>query len=128
MHILLIEPDRLLAATYQTALENAGHSIAHAQSAQQAVYLADEKAPDVIVLEPQLPRHNGIEFLYELKSYTEWQHVPVIVLTVLPPDTIAPFTVLQTQLSVVAVLSKSRTSLEKLCREVARSAPKEKEA
>ena len=128
MHVLLIEPDRLLATTYQVALEGAGHSVALSRSAQQAVYLADEKAPDVIELEPQLPRHNGIEFLYELKSYTEWQHVPVIILTALSSDVFASFPVLQTQLDVVAVLGKSRTSLERLCREVAKITPHGKEA
>ena len=128
MHILLIEPDRLLAAAYKTALEKAGHSVTCSRSAQQAVYLADEKAPDGIVLEPQLPRHNGIEFLYELKSYTEWQQVPVVILTALPPNAFAPFPVLQTQLGVVAVLSKSGTSLDKLCKQVAKIIPPEKEA
>lgn len=128
MHVLLVEPDRLLAAAYRAALEEAGHSVVCSRSAQQAVYLADEKAPDVIVLEPQLPRHNGIEFLYELKSYTEWQDVPVIVLTALSPDVFTSFPVLQTQLGVVAVLGKSRTSLEKVCREVAKITPREKEA
>lgn len=127
MQVLLIEPDQLLADTYCAVLEKAGHRVACARSAQQAVYTADEQMPDVIVLEPQLPRHNGIEFLYELKSYTEWQHVPVIILTSLTPAAFELSPVLRTQLGVVSVLGKSRTSLERLCQEVTKLVPRERE-
>ncbi len=68
MHILLIEPDRLQAASYRGALERAGHRVAHAVSAQNAVHEADAKMPYLVVLELQLPVHNGVEFMYEFRS------------------------------------------------------------
>ena len=123
MHILLIEPDAVLAATYASALEAAGHTVAHAHTAQQAVMLADEQKPALVILEPQMARHNGIEFLYEFKSYPEWQRIPVIILTSMPPGELEKLSVLRTQLSVVAMLGKSKTSLADLCAAVA-SAPK----
>ena len=115
MHILLIEPDAVLAASYVTALEAAGYTVAHAHTAQQAVMLADERKPSLVILEPQMARHNGVEFLYEFKSYPEWQRIPVIILTSLPPKELEKLSVLRTQLSVVAVLGKSKTSLVDLC-------------
>ena len=114
MKILLIEPDAVLAATYVTALEAAGHSVAYAHTAQQAVMLADEQKPGLVILEPQMARHNGIEFLYEFKSYPEWQRIPVIILTSVPPSELEKLSVLRSQLSVVAVLGKSKTSLADL--------------
>jgi len=125
MKILLIEPDAVLAASYTTALEAAGHTVAHAHSAQQAVMLADEHKPGLVILEPQMARHNGIEFLYEFKSYPEWQRIPVIVLTSMPPSELEKLSVLRTQLSVVEVLGKSQTSLTDLSVAVA-SVPKAK--
>lgn len=79
MHVLLIEPNYLLAMTYRTALINAGYEVAHAVSAQTAIRSIDQNVPQLIVLELQLAGHSGIEFLYELRSYPEWQSIPVMV-------------------------------------------------
>src|ERR1700733_7447717 len=77
--ILLIEPDKSLAKTYHQALKQAGHKVVSVTSSQQAINSADKLAPDVVVLEIQLVGHSGIEFLYEFRSYPEWQSIPVIV-------------------------------------------------
>ncbi|HSX42518.1 MAG TPA: response regulator [Candidatus Saccharimonadales bacterium] len=119
MHVLLIEPDKLLAQVYTLALERAGHSVAHARSAQAAVHAADEQLPDVVVLELQLPRHNGIEFLYEFRSYSEWRHIPVLLHTYVRPGELAPAATLHDQLGVLATLYKPATNLEQLCMAVA---------
>ena len=79
MNILLIEPNRLLAKTYRQALENAGHHVRWQQAAQAAIAAADSQSPDCVVLELQLAGHGGIEFLYEFRSYTDWQGIPIIV-------------------------------------------------
>lgn len=115
MRILLIEPDAVLAGTYIVALEAAGHTVTQAHTAQQAVMQADEHTPDLVILEPQMARHNGVEFLYEFKSYPEWQSIPVIILSSLSPDELEKLTVLRSQLSVVTMLAKSKTSLADLC-------------
>lgn len=98
---------------------SAGHSVAHAKTAQQAVFLADEHKPDVVVLEPQMARHNGIEFLYEFKSYPEWQRIPVILLTRQRVDVLEKMSVLGKELSVVQVLAKSDTTTTRLCQVIA---------
>lgn len=83
--VLLLEPDRLLAEVYRQALEHIGYETMYVTSGQAAVDSADENLPDLIILELQLPAHNGLEFLYEFRSYTDWQHIPVIVNTNIPP-------------------------------------------
>jgi two-component system, OmpR family, phosphate regulon response regulator PhoB len=116
-HILLVEPDRLLADTYARALENSAHTVTAAGTAQAAIMQADLERPDVVVLELQLVEHSGIEFLYEFRSYPEWQSVPVIVQTQVPP---AEFTnhqqILRQQLGVTQYLYKPQTNLKKLLR------------
>lgn len=121
MRILLIEPDVILAETYITALKSSGHAVVWVRTAQQAVAAADEKRPDLVILELQMSRHNGIEFLYEFKSYSEWQRVPVIVLSAIPPVELEQIAVLRRELAVVAVLGKTQTSLADLCAAVAAS-------
>jgi len=82
--VLLIEPDAELASTYRRALEDDGHNVRVAHSAQSALHLADEHQPDVVVLELQLTDHSGIEFLYEFRTYQDWQTVPVVVHSIVP--------------------------------------------
>lgn len=86
--ILLLEPDAVLGNTYKAALKTAGHDVAWRRTAQGAINEIDKQAADVIITELQLALHNGIEFLYELRSYREWVDTPVIVLSnVLPQQT-----------------------------------------
>lgn len=115
MHVLLIEPDKLQAAVLSSALERQGYTVAHAVSAQSAVHMADEQTPHVVVLELQLPRHNGVEFLYEFRSYSEWLHIPVVVHTYVPERELEPAATLKKELGVVQVLYKPATSLTRLC-------------
>jgi len=79
--ILLVEPDAVLARTYKEALKGAGFEVAVAHQAQSAIKLMDEKSPKLIILELQLAGHNGVELIYELRSYPDWQNVPIIILT-----------------------------------------------
>lgn len=118
--ILIIEPNTLLAQTYTQALSQQGYRAESAPGAQQAIHAADEHAPDIVVMELQLAGHSGIEFLHEFRSYAEWQEVPVIVNTFLPPDTIEPLKLSFSELKVRTFLYKPQTSLSMLIREVQR--------
>lgn len=82
--ILLVEPDRVLANLYSKSLSSAGHQVETATSAQSAIHSADRTKPDVVILELQLINHSGIEFLYEFRSYPDWQNIPVLVLSNIP--------------------------------------------
>jgi len=116
--ILLIEPDRRLAETYAQALQTDGHRVRSAAGAQAAISAADAATPDLIILELQLVEHSGIEFLYELRSYTDWQHIPVIVHTQVPPGEFdGSRGLLEDELGVRSYLYKPRTSLRRLLAE-----------
>lgn len=81
MNILLIEPNVRLGKTYKQYLEQMGHTVSLCRGAQEAVLAADGTTPDVVVLELLLAQHSGVEFLYEFRSYAEWQHVPIVLHT-----------------------------------------------
>jgi DNA-binding response OmpR family regulator len=114
-NILLIEPDKVLARTYSSALESSGLRVQTASNAQDAIHSADDIPPDLIVLELQLVGHSGIEFLYEFRSYPEWQDVPVILFTTVPVHEFEDnWKLLCRELGVHKYLYKPLTSLSKL--------------
>ena len=121
-HVLIIEPSKPLAATYRRALELVGHQTSWAAHAQDAVYESDKQRPDVVVLELQLTRHNGIEFLYEFRSYPEWQDVPVVLLTLVPPASLQITSQIMERLGIVQCLYKPATNLVQLRRAVTAAA------
>lgn len=114
MHILIVEPDRKLAETYARAFELDGHQATVSATAQQGILAADAQTPDVVLLELQLAAHSGMEFLYELRSYAEWQHIPVVVCSQVPPVEFQESQNLLRQLGVRAYHYKPRTALRDL--------------
>jgi DNA-binding response OmpR family regulator len=45
------------------------------------LYQEDEEIPDLIFLDSNMPRKNGIECLREIRSSDKWKRVPVIMLS-----------------------------------------------
>lgn len=123
MHILLIEPDVILSKIYIQAIERAGHIVSYARGAQSAIMAADAKRPDVVVLEMQLAEHSGAAFLYEFRSYRDWMHIPIIIHTLIPPDSLLIFEQTFKEMDVSAKLYKPQTSLRRLISEVQALAP-----
>ena len=114
-NVLLIEPDHALARTYVHAMQHAGYQVTHVVTAQDAIHTADEPKPDVVVLELRLAIHDGVEFLHEFRSYSEWQQIPVVVNTHLEPSVVAGVReALERDFGVVACLYKPATSLQQL--------------
>lgn len=117
--IILIEPDRQLAETYRQCFMTAGHEVIPCASAQAGVLAADQGTPDIVVLELQLIEHSGIEFLYEFRSYAEWQDIPVLVHShVSSHEFSGSWQLLQKQLGIDRYLYKPHTSLRQLLQSV----------
>jgi DNA-binding response OmpR family regulator len=118
--VLLIEPDRVLAEIYKRAIQaNDKTSVKTVSSAQSAIMAADEKKPDLVILELQLIEHSGVEFLYEFRSYPEWQSIPILVHTMVPFGEFRDnWQLLQDELGVRVYLYKPHTSLYQLQKHV----------
>jgi CheY-like chemotaxis protein len=123
MNILLIEPSHVLASTYKAALQTAGHVVVHTASAQTAIQAIDQNVPQLIILELQLVGHSGIEFLYELRSYPEWQHVPVVIHSLVAEMQLLDQLERLQGLGVVRHLYKPVITLQKLVRAVSELEP-----
>ncbi len=118
--ILLIEPDKLLADSYKTFLENFDkYEVIVVRGAQEAISAADYSTPDIVIMELQLIEHSGIEFLYEFRSYVEWQSIPVIVQSLVPFNEFRDnWKILKNELGVEHYLYKPQTDLKSLLQSV----------
>lgn len=112
--VLLIEPDSVLARLYQTALETNGHEVKRASSAQEALFAIEESRPDTVILEIDMPNHNGLEFLYEFSSYSDWQGINIVVHSALRPNLFERMKVSWSHLGVSEYLYKPETTLASL--------------
>jgi len=84
--ILLVEDDNVDATTVRRALKdlNVPNGIIHQLDGEDALeYLrsSDNKKPCVILLDLNMPRMNGIDFLKIIKNDDELKQIPVIVMT-----------------------------------------------
>lgn len=113
-NILLVEPDKIIGKAISEFLQSSGHSVTLAGSAQQAVEAADKQLPDIVISEVLLASHNGIEFLYEFRSYPDWRDVPVLIYSRIPPEDIGMTNKMAYELNIYKILYKPEVGLSKL--------------
>jgi CheY-like chemotaxis protein len=85
LNILLIEDDEIEVMKFNRVLSTlkTAHKIVEANNGEEAITILKEKeiVPDIIVLDLNMPKINGIEFLGILKSDEYLKYIPAIVLT-----------------------------------------------
>jgi DNA-binding response OmpR family regulator len=84
--ILLAEDDRFLRKAAETMLKRAGFTIIPAADGEEALRLAREHVPDLMLLDLIMPKMQGFDVLKELKAAPETAGFPVIVLSNLGQD------------------------------------------
>jgi DNA-binding response OmpR family regulator len=114
--IYLLETDRQLAQAAKQYFTD--HDLYFFADPQAAVTAADIHKPDVVVIDLFLAGRSGIEFLYELRSYPDWQHLPVLITGHLSVEELTEYIDAFTQLRVHKYLPKHSTSLQDLLGEV----------
>jgi CheY-like chemotaxis protein len=65
----------------ERALTNAGYLVSTASDGEEALRVAKDKLPDIILLDMMLPKITGPNVLKALKEDPATLHIPVIVLT-----------------------------------------------
>ncbi len=84
--ILLVEDDRLDAMIVKRALSDikVTNELVHVANGEEAIeYLRNEgnKKPCIILLDLNMPKTNGVEFLRIVKADEELKRIPIVVLT-----------------------------------------------
>jgi CheY-like chemotaxis protein len=85
LNILLIEDDAIEVMKFNRVLNLLGlnHKIIEANNGEVALSILKEKEfiPDIIILDLNMPKINGIEFLQILKNDDYLKYIPVLILT-----------------------------------------------
>ena len=68
-------------------LRNAGYSVLMAEDGVQALDIARQSRPDLVISDVSMPRMNGLEFCRVLRSDTELRATPVLLISALQKDT-----------------------------------------
>ena len=80
--LLMAEDEEDTASLIRFLLERSGYHVIHAPDGHQAQQLIDTMAPpSLVLLDIMLPHVSGLQLLPHIRSKTEWQRVPIIMLT-----------------------------------------------
>jgi two-component system alkaline phosphatase synthesis response regulator PhoP len=80
-HILVAEDERDIRELIKFTLTFAGHKITEASNGEEAVKLAKEVLPDLILTDVRMPKMTGYEACKAIKSEETTKHIPVVILS-----------------------------------------------
>ncbi len=81
--VLLVEDDNNLREIYEARLAAEGYDIITAQNGEEALVVAKQNKPDLIISDVMMPRISGFEMLDILRNTDELRDTKVIMLTAL---------------------------------------------
>lgn len=83
VRILIVEDELPLRRLLRSTLEDAGYNFLEAETGQQALRVATQQPPDLVLLDLGLPDLDGLEVL---ARFRDWSAAPVIVLSARDQD------------------------------------------
>ena len=79
--VLVAEDDPSVRLTIEFVLQDEGFTVLLAEDGEQALRLALENVPDIILLDQIMPKMDGKEVLHALRAEPSTREIPVLVLT-----------------------------------------------
>ncbi len=83
MRILVVDDEELLVKGIRFNLQNEGYDVICANNGLEAVHLAKEQSPDLIVLDIMMPKMDGLDACARIREFSD---VPIILLTAKTED------------------------------------------
>ncbi len=80
-HVLVVEDDQALSSLLKYNLEKEGYRVSVAGDGEEALLLAEEAPPDLVLLDWMLPKAPGIEVCRRLRLRNETRNTPIVMLT-----------------------------------------------
>jgi two-component system phosphate regulon response regulator PhoB len=124
-YVLVVEDEDALATLLHYNLDKEGYVVAVAGDGEEALTMASERAPDLVILDWMLPKVSGIEVCRRLRGRSETRNVPIIMLTARGEESdrirgldtgaddyvVKPFSMIELTARVRAVLRRIRPGL-----------------
>lgn len=79
--ILIVDDEPFIVEMVRFALEQAGYGCLVAYDGEEAIRIAREENPGLILLDIMLPRLNGFQICRLLKFDERYRHIPIVMLT-----------------------------------------------
>jgi two-component system cell cycle response regulator DivK len=79
--VLIVEDSELNMRLFNDLLEAFGYKTIKSRDGRQAIPLAREHKPDLIIMDIQLPEISGLELTDRLKKDEALKHIPVVAVT-----------------------------------------------
>lgn len=80
-HVLVVEDEETIWQSLKYNLEKEGYRVSIAQDGEEALLMADEGKPDLVLLDWMLPKLAGIEVCRRLRSRPHARNTPIVILT-----------------------------------------------
>ena len=84
--VLLVEDDDNCLFLLKSALGSKGYRVVQAWDGKQALELARAEHPDLVLLDLQLPRLNGIGVITQLRNNLDFEALPIVIMTGHEPE------------------------------------------
>lgn len=83
LSLLLIEDDEIEHLKFKRVCGKSNHKpkILEAKNGEEALAKLEEKIPNLILLDLNMPKMNGLEFLKVLKADERLRYIPIIVMS-----------------------------------------------
>lgn len=107
--ILFVEDEKVVLDHYKKSLVGAGYQVIEASDGEEGLRLAEEKKPDLVILDLLLPKKDGMTVLKELRLKPWGRRMPVIIVSNLDSSQIISEA---TELGVYHYLVKSQWSID----------------
>ena len=79
--ILIVEDEYAVARGIQYALDQEGYQVTVAGSGEEALEIAAELAPDLVVLDVRMPGIDGFEATRQIRAFRDAGSLPIVALT-----------------------------------------------
>ncbi len=80
-YVLVVEDEDALATLLRYNLEKDGYHVGVAVDGEEALMMASERLPDLVILDWMLPKVPGIEVCRRLRAKSDARNIPIIMLT-----------------------------------------------
>ena len=82
-HVLVVEDNEMSMKLFRDVLQATGYRTLEATTGGRALELATEHAPDLVLMDIQLPDIDGVEALSRLRANERTASIPVLAVTAL---------------------------------------------